>query len=113
TLGGNLHITNQLSGTGMTISPGNSIGIIQVGSVAPNATGTLDFEVNGDGASDQLVINNGPFDASNFALTVSQENGNGGYKLNHDYTIVTTKNGNVLNEFNDVTDNLGAQLVKL
>src|SRR5699024_4187775 len=94
-------------------SPGNSVGVISVSSIAAGTTGTLDFEVNGAGESDQLIINSGDFEANNFGLELSQENSNGGYKLNHDYTIVKTENGNVKNEINKVTDNLGALLVKL
>lgn len=114
TLGGNLNIGGELNGNDMIISPGNSIGIINVGSVDAGATGTLDFEINGEGEADQFIVRTGDFNAGNFKLELSQENGAGGYRINHAYTIVQTEDGEVVDEFNELTNNLNTgPLVKL
>ncbi|MCI2807251.1 autotransporter outer membrane beta-barrel domain-containing protein [Eoetvoesiella caeni] len=98
TLGGNLNVKGALSGSGGTLSPGNSVGT-QVYGTSADFSGAYKAEVNAAGKSDLIVISNGNFDLSNIALTVAQENGNGGYVLNHDYTIVQTPGGEVVNTF--------------
>ncbi|TKR54863.1 autotransporter domain-containing protein [Allopusillimonas ginsengisoli] len=102
TLGGNLFVDGALSGSGGSLSPGNSVGTQSYGT-SSGFTGTLNMEVNGAGKSDLIIIRNGDFNLTGVNLVVGQEkvNGvaNGGYVLNHDYTIVQTVNGDVLNTF--------------
>jgi len=98
TLGGNLNVAGALSGSGGTLSPGNSIGVQTYGSMA-GFTGTYVAEVNSAGASDLIRISTGDVDLSDIDLQVRQENGNGGYKLNHDYTIVEASAGSITNPF--------------
>src|SRR3546814_17007532 len=52
--------------------------------------GTYLAEVNAAGQSDLIRITSGQASLTGIALKVGQENGNGGYVLNHDYTIVET-----------------------
>lgn len=87
TLGGNLNVSGALSGSGGTLGPGNSVGVQSYGSMA-GFTGTYVAEVNAAGASDLIRISTGNVDLSGIDLQVRQEDGKGGYKLNHDYTIV-------------------------
>ncbi|PVY60357.1 outer membrane autotransporter protein [Pusillimonas noertemannii] len=89
TLGGNLNVAGSLSGSGGTFAPGNSIGSQTYGSMG-SFTGTYVAEVNSAGLSDLVTITSGNADLTGIDLKVSQENGNGGYKLYHDYTIVKT-----------------------
>ncbi|WP_208975132.1 hypothetical protein, partial [Pusillimonas noertemannii] len=89
TLGGNLNVAGALSGSGGTFAPGNSIGSQTYGSMG-SFTGTYVAEVNSAGLSDLVTITSGNADLTGVDLKVSQENGNGGYKLYHDYTIVKT-----------------------
>ena len=89
TLGGNLNVAGSLSGSGGTFAPGNSIGSQTYGSMG-SFTGTYVAEVNSAGLSDLVTIASGNADLTGIDLKVSQENGNGGYKLYHDYTIVKT-----------------------
>ncbi|NYT86652.1 autotransporter outer membrane beta-barrel domain-containing protein [Pollutimonas harenae] len=88
TLGGNLNIAGMVSGSG-TLGPGNSIGVQTYGSIG-EFTGTYAAEVNAAGQSDLIRIASGDADLRGIDLVVGQENGTGGYKLNHDYTIVET-----------------------
>ncbi|WP_188394401.1 autotransporter outer membrane beta-barrel domain-containing protein [Oxalicibacterium flavum] len=97
-LGGNLVVQGALSGNGGTLSPGNSIGTQSYASSA-GFSGSYKAEVNAAGQSDLIVFQNGNVDLSGIALQVAQENGNGGYRLNHDYTILQTVNGEVENTF--------------
>ncbi|ROT45619.1 autotransporter domain-containing protein [Pusillimonas sp. NJUB218] len=87
TLGGNLNVAGVLRGSGGTLGPGNSVGVQTYGSMA-GFTGTYVAEVNAAGASDLIRISTGNVDLSGIDLQVRQEDGKGGYKLNHDYTIV-------------------------
>ena len=98
TLGGNLTSNGSLGGSGGTIGPGNSVGV-QSYATSAGFTGAYKAEVNAAGNSDLIVIRSGNFDLSGIGLTVGQENGNGGYVLNHDYTIVQTPGGSVVNTF--------------
>jgi outer membrane autotransporter protein len=97
-LGGNLVVTGPLSGTGGTLSPGNSVGTQRYGT-SGEFSGAYVAEVNAAGKSDLIIIDNGNLNLAGVDLSVSQENGNGGYVLNHDYTIVQTVNGNVEGTF--------------
>src|SRR5690606_19430057 len=68
------------------------------------------------GQSDLIIIRDGDFDLSGIGLTVRQENGNGGYRLDHDYTIVKTEAGQVLNTFANggaLDDSFAGSLVRL
>ncbi|MGB3287927.1 MAG: autotransporter domain-containing protein [Burkholderiaceae bacterium] len=87
-LGGNLNIAGMLSGSG-TLGPGNSIGVQTYGSLG-SFTGTYLAEVNAAGKSDLIRVTSGDVDLRGVDLKVGQENGNGGYAFNHDYTIVET-----------------------
>lgn len=114
-LGGNLAVAGALGGSGGTLAPGNSIGRQEYGSSA-GFTGNYMVEVNSAGKSDLIVINSGNFDLANIGLTVGQENGNGGYVLNQDYTIVQTPGGQVVNTFNgrpELDSSFAGTLVKL
>ncbi len=98
TLGGNLFVAGALSGDGGVLSPGNSIG---VHSYATNAgfSGAYTAEINSAGLSDLIIVRDGDFDLSGIDLTIAQENGNGGYLLNHAYTILRTETGDLVSEF--------------
>src|SRR5690606_8719692 len=88
-LGGNLNIAGTVSGSGGILSPGNSIGTQTYGSIS-DLSGTYHAEVNAAGQSDLIRISSGTADLTDIALTVGLENRNGGYVLNHDYTIIET-----------------------
>ncbi|MCB5187571.1 autotransporter domain-containing protein [Methylobacillus caricis] len=88
-LGGNFIFSGVLSGNG-TIGPGNSVGTQAYGSVA-GFSGTYVAEVNLSGQSDLVhITDTGVSNLGGINLEVTQENGNGGYLLNHRYTILTT-----------------------
>jgi len=115
TLGGNLLVDGSLGGNGGTLSPGNSVGTQSYGTSA-GFSGNYVAEVNSAGQSDLIIIRNGDFDLSGIGLTVRQENGTGGYVLDHDYTIVKTEAGRVLNTFANggaLDDSFAGTLVKL
>ncbi|NYT44968.1 autotransporter domain-containing protein [Alcaligenaceae bacterium] len=114
TLGGNLNVSGALTGTNGILGPGNSTGIQTYGSLGA-FTGTYLAEVNALGQSDLIRIATGDADLSTIALLVRQENGNGGYVLNHDYTILETVGGNVVNTFSStgLDDSFANALVKL
>jgi len=97
TLGGNLVVTGALSGSGGSVAPGNSVGTQTYGSIA-DFSGAYVAEVNAAGQSDRIIVN-GDADLSGIDLRVAQENGNGGYRLNHAYTILSTDGGEVQNTF--------------
>ncbi|GAB7562716.1 hypothetical protein LG202_07550 [Methylobacillus methanolivorans] len=89
TLGGNFIFSGTLTGSG-TIGPGNSVGTQTYGSVA-GFSGTYVAEVNAAGQSDLVhITDTGVSNLGGITLAVTQENGNGGYLLNHRYTILTT-----------------------
>lgn len=98
TLGGNLFVQGTLNGAGGIVSPGNSVGTQSYASIASFGS-TYKAEVNAAGNSDLVIARTGDIDLSATHLTVAQENGNGGYVLNHDYTIVQTVDGLVRNQF--------------
>ncbi|MFW7341223.1 autotransporter domain-containing protein [Pollutimonas sp. H1-120] len=89
-LGGNLNVQGALSGSGGILGPGNSVGTQTYATMGAFTDGTYLAEVNAAGQSDLIRITSGPADLTGIALKVGQENGNGGYVLNHDYTIVQT-----------------------
>src|SRR3546814_7909621 len=95
TLGGDLNIAGALNLTGGTIGPGNSVGIITAASIGgAGLNGTYHAEVNAAGKADWVKITGGgAVDLSGIRLEVAQENGNGGYVLNHDYTILSAAGG--------------------
>ncbi|MBV6305887.1 autotransporter domain-containing protein [Candidimonas humi] len=97
-LGGNITSNGSLGGSGGTVGPGNSVGVQSYASSA-GFTGNYFAEVNAAGKSDLLIIRSGNFDLSGIGLTVGQENRNGGYVLNHRYTIIQTPGGSVVNKF--------------
>lgn len=97
-LGGNIMSNGSLGGSGGTVGPGNSVGVQSYASSA-GFTGNYFAEVNAAGKSDLLIIRSGNFDLSGIGLTVGQENRNGGYVLNHRYTIIQTPGGSVVNKF--------------
>ncbi|TFL11378.1 autotransporter domain-containing protein [Pusillimonas caeni] len=119
TLGGNLNVAGSLSGTGGTFAPGNSIGTQTYGSMG-DFTGTYVAEVNVAGQSDLITIASGNADLTGIDLLVSQENGNGGYKLDHDYTILRTEKADGISAVTDnrfaseaLDDTFAGTLVKL
>jgi outer membrane autotransporter protein len=103
TLGGNLNVGGTVSSQGGIFNPGNSVGTQTFESVGTLTDTEYRAEINAAGQSDKIVINTGNIDIGDVKLTVAQENGNGGYLINHDYTILQTKAGVVENEFRDPT----------
>ncbi|WP_178372325.1 autotransporter outer membrane beta-barrel domain-containing protein [Pollutimonas bauzanensis] len=101
-LGGNLFVGGALSGSGGFLSPGNSVGTQSYGTGA-EVEATYLAEVNSAGGSDRIIIRTGDIDLSAINLIVAQEKvggvANGGYLLDHDYTILQTELGNVQNTF--------------
>lgn len=97
-LGGNLSVRGDVNAAGATLSPGNSIGVQTYGSIS-NFGSTYKAEVNAAGASDLIRASTGNVDISATNLIVAQENGNGGYRLGHDYRILQTVGGNVVGTF--------------
>lgn len=114
-LGGNLDIGGALRMTGASLAPGNSIGTVTVGSVGALSGSTYLAEVNAKGQSDLLVVRSGNVDLAGVSLVVGQENGTGGYVLNHDYTIIKTEAGKIVGEFAaaSLDESLASTLVKL
>lgn len=108
-LGGNLDVQGPLSGSGV-IAPGNSVGRQSFGSVTEFG-GRYVAEVNAAGQSD-LVTVNGDADLSGIDLEVTQENGDGGYRVDRPYTILRTQGGEVRNTF-DSAEWTGGGLVAL
>ncbi|WP_167670785.1 autotransporter domain-containing protein [Allopusillimonas ginsengisoli] len=119
-LGGNLNVGGMLSGSSGTLRPGNSIGT-QTFASAGSFTGDYHAEVNAAGQSDLITVTSGNFDLTGTNLYVDEADGNGGYKLDHDYTIVKTGDatgisGVANNEFangGELEGSLAASLVKL
>lgn len=97
-LSGNLSATGALNAAGGTLSPGNSIGKQTFGSITHLGDRYI-AEVNAAGQSDLIVAHQGDIDVSATNLSVAQENGDGGYRLDHDYTILQASNGNIIGEF--------------
>src|SRR5690606_15467723 len=89
TLGGNLNVAGSVSGRGATFAPGNSVGAQSYGSMGGFA-GTYVAEINAAGQSDLVTSSSGNAERTSIDLLVGQEDGNGGYKSNHDYIIVKT-----------------------
>lgn len=119
-LGGNVNVAGALRGDGGVLSPGNSIGHQTYGTSA-GFSGDYLAEINAAGKSDLITISSGDFDLTGINLYVAQENGNGGYKINHDYTIVETgdaigissvANNRFAND-GELTGSLAQSLVKL
>ncbi|AEC18724.1 serine protease [Pusillimonas sp. T7-7] len=119
-LGGNLNVGGMLSGSSGALRPGNSIGT-QTFASAGSFTGDYHAEVNAAGQSDLISVTSGNFDLTGTNLYVDEADGNGGYKLDHDYTIVTTGDatgisGVANNEFangGELEGSLAKSLVKL
>ena len=112
TLGGNLNIQGPLNSILSFVAPGNSIGTITADSLGSVAGSVFEFEVDGNGQADLLVVRNGDADLQGAALKVDQYQG---YRLDHDYTIIRTEAGNVVNEFDSeqLGDTFAGTLVKL
>jgi len=97
-IGGNLAVSGSLNAAGGTVSPGNSVGTQTYNAIA-NLGGSYVAEINAAGKSDLVIAQTGNVDLSGTVLSVRQENGNGGYLVNHDYTIIQTIDGLVENQF--------------
>lgn len=89
TIGGTLTANN-----GARIAPGNSIGVITTAAINWGPGTIYEVEINDAGDSDRTNVT-GPAgaDISKTTLHVIQENGNGGYRLNHEYTILDAVGG--------------------
>jgi outer membrane autotransporter protein len=88
--GGNWQIAGSLTTThGSVVAPGNSTGTITAAQINFGAGTIYRAEVNASGDADLINVTAGGADLSNTKLQVSQENGNGGLKLNYDYKILT------------------------
>ena len=98
TLQGFLNVAGSLIANGGILSPGKSIGTQTFGSISHLGARYL-ADINAAGQSDLIIAKNGNIDLRGTALSVGQENGNGGYRLNHDYTIVQANNGNIEGNF--------------
>lgn len=101
-LAGNWQIAGTLQArNGARVAPGNSIGVMTANAIDWGNGTIYEVEVNAAGDSDRVdVTGPGAADISQTALHVMQENGNGGYRLEHDYTILTATGG-VAGEFTD------------
>jgi len=112
TLGGNLNIGGELNSVASFVAPGNSIGTITTDTLGTVAGSVFEFEVDGNGQADLLVVRNGDADLKGAALKVDQYEG---YRLDHDYTIIRTEAGNVVNTFDSegLGDTFAGTLVKL
>ncbi|MCX5591853.1 autotransporter domain-containing protein [Alcaligenes endophyticus] len=97
-IGGTLHALN-----GARVAPGNSIGVITTNAINWGNGTVYEVEVNAAGEADRVdVTGPGAADISQTALHVMQENGNGGYRLDHDYTILTAAGG-IAGEFTEAS----------
>jgi outer membrane autotransporter protein len=90
TLGGDINFGGPVVLDNGIIGPGNSVGIQTMPSLS--GTGAYHADVNSAGKSDLIHVT-GTVDLSGIDLQVGQENGNGGYLLNHDYTILKADSG--------------------
>ncbi|WP_160356788.1 autotransporter domain-containing protein [Bordetella sp. 02P26C-1] len=97
-LGGNLDVEGTLESVGGVLSPGNSIGKQTFGSIRQMGPSYI-VDINAAGRADLVVARTGEIDVSKTHLTVSQENGDGGFRLNHDYTILSAETGKIVGEF--------------
>jgi outer membrane autotransporter protein len=98
-LASTLRAAGALYAGGGIVSPGDtSIGTQVFGSIEKMASGYI-ANINADGRSDLIVAKTGDIDVAGTKLAVSQENGNGGYRLNHDYTILKAETGKIVGEF--------------
>lgn len=103
-LGGNLLVYGALTGDKIVFRPGNSIGTQTFASAGSFADSAYHAEIDATGASDKIIVTAGNFDLTGIDLFVGEADGVGGYKLDHDYTIVQTGDatgisGIVNNEF--------------
>uniref|UniRef100_UPI0037C71289 beta strand repeat-containing protein n=1 Tax=Pusillimonas sp. TaxID=3040095 RepID=UPI0037C71289 len=112
TLGGNVNINGHLSLANSFLSPGNSIGGVWVDTIAPLAGNTFQVEVDGNGQADLLVVRSGNVELDGAKLQVDQY---GGYRLDHDYTIIRTEAGTVVGQFasQELGDTFAGTLVQL
>ncbi|WP_427183820.1 autotransporter domain-containing protein [Bordetella bronchialis] len=95
TLGGNWNIGGILTSTnGGIIRPGNSVGTITTTAIDWQPGTLYKAEINAAGGADLVqVTGSEAANISNTDLEVSSENGTGGYRLNHDYTILSAAGG--------------------
>lgn len=103
-IAGNWQIGGTLTAiNGARMAPGNSIGAFSANAINWGPGTVYEVEVNAAGESDRIdITGSAPADISQTALEVSQENGNGGYRLAHDYRILTAAGG-VEGEFAQVS----------
>jgi len=115
TVGGNLDIRGQFSAIDSILSAGNSVGTITADTLGSLSGTRMDVEVNAAGQADLLVVRKGDVDLAGASLRVDQENGTGGYRLDHDYTIVQARDGKVVNTFDAAAlgDSFAGTLVQL
>lgn len=104
TLAGNWNIAGTLHArNGARVAPGNSIGVITTNAINWGNGTVYEVEVNAAGEADRVdVTGAGAADISQTALHVMQENGSGGYRLDHDYTILTAAGG-IAGEFTEAS----------
>jgi len=112
TTGGNLNIGGELNSVAAFVAPGNSIGTITTNTLGTVAGSVFEFEVDANGQADLLVVRNGDANLEGAALRVDQYEG---YRLDHDYTIIRTEAGNVVNTFDSagLGETFEGTLVKL
>lgn len=97
-LSGNVRLAGALNAEGGILSPGNSVDEHVYGAYN-NRGGTYVAEVNGTGQSDSIVVLTGDIDVSATTLSVSQENGHQGYRIDHPYTIFRAEGGHIVGQF--------------
>lgn len=97
-LSGNLQAAGDLKLSNGILDPGNSIGTQTFQSIS-QMDGFYIAEINAEGHSDRIIARTGDIDVSKVHLGITQENGNGGYRLNHDYTVLTAESGEIQGEF--------------
>lgn len=90
-MGGNWRIGGNLANQGV-ISPGNSLGLVQVGgNLALTGTSVYRAEINGSGQSDLISVAGTAQLAGR--VEVSSSSANGGFMIGSPYTIVTAGGG--------------------
>jgi outer membrane autotransporter protein len=107
-LGGSGTVGGIVARSGSTLSPGNSIGTLNVsGDATLDSGSTYSVEVDAAGQSDKLAATGAVTIGSGVSLVVTPENGTdtgATYALNTQYTIITAQNG-VTGTFATVTEN--------
>lgn len=102
TLGGNMSIAGNVDVSGGVLAPGNSVGTLEMDSLALSGLNGYVAEVNAQGASDLIVVNRGTVDLSAIDLQVKGENGrDSDALLNWQYTLIQAEDG-FSGQFNSV-----------